>query len=155
MRKLFIAAAASLLSIAAQASDLSWDAGNDVGGASVIYGEPETDNIWFNANCIASAKVVQVMITIDSKLLPKRVAPASESYTLVTKVGTEAFRLIGRVEPDELSSAHSFIVLITPDHPFLQKLARDSKSNITYGKIVIPLDTKSASGVARVIKSCG
>lgn len=155
MRKLFIAAAFSLLSVAAQADDLKWFPGNNVGGASILYGEPDTDNIWFNANCIKATRVVQVLLGLDTASHATRVGPHSKSYTLTVKIGGESFRLIGTVEPEEMDDSHSFITMLTPDHPFLQKLARESKAEFHYGKFAVKLNSVSASGVARVIKNCG
>ncbi len=148
--------AALLLSSASlsKADDLKWFPGTS-NSVSLLYGEPATDNLWFSADCNAKSKIVMVMMTIESTALPKRVSPNSNDYVMTVKIGADEFRLIGKLEPDDLMNAHSFTVLLTPDDRFLARFASDSKSNITYGSAIVPLDKASVSGMQRVIKSCG
>lgn len=153
MRKLFITAAAALLSLAAHAEaiDYQWSDGNSR-VPSIYYGEPETDNIWFSASCTRKG-VVQLMFTLDRKFATK-IAPNAKQVYAEVSVGNDRYRLIGEMEPNDMNDTHDLIVFQTPDNRLLQRLAADDREKFKFGTAVLPLNKKSAAGFQRVLKNC-
>ncbi|MBN9471072.1 MAG: hypothetical protein J0J10_20085 [Bosea sp.] len=154
MRAPIIALALPLLTTVVQARDgFQWGHG-DLGRdrSSIMYAVPESDNIWVSGSCIRK-NVVRVMFSIRPKAVTK-VSPDTDNYLATIRVGGEPYRLIGKLEADEINDGHVFIAMITPDDRLLQRMAADSKSSFRYDNATIPLDMKSASGFKGMLKVC-
>uniref|UniRef100_A0A9E8CIS6 Uncharacterized protein n=1 Tax=Bosea sp. NBC_00436 TaxID=2969620 RepID=A0A9E8CIS6_9HYPH len=148
MRKLFTAAAATLLSLSAQASDEKWIPGNS-NFVSVHWGEPDSDNISFIAECARKGMVVVTLMIGDKSLTKTKVS--GEPSLGEVKIGTDRFYLIGKWTKDE---GGYFTVPLTPDSPFLKRLANDERSTLKAGSLSIGLDKVSSSNFKRILKRC-